>query len=64
MKWGKSESYITFFADGRMMSYPCYPHASHVWTVREAWKDFSRSLRVTGIRTGRMQITFTTDQQF
>ena len=63
MKWGKSESWITFFEDGRSISYPCYPQAEHIWTVREAWKDFSRQLRITGIRTGQYRITFTTDSK-
>ena len=63
MKWYKSESYITFSAEGRTISYPCYPYAQHVWTVREAWKDFSSKMRTRGIRFGQYHITFTTDSK-
>ena len=43
--------------------YPCYPYAQHVWTVREAWKDFSSKMRTRGIRFGQYHITFTTDSK-
>ena len=62
MKWSKTDAWITFFAEGRTVGYPCYPQAEHVWNVREAWKDFYRGMRIDGIRTGQMRITFTNNQ--